>query len=83
MWILATVVSRHIRYYASDAALTSGGMQHLIIDIVRAADAFVHLEAGSALEYYLNLSNPLQAAKTAVYVTLTLVGDGFVVSTEA
>jgi hypothetical protein len=37
------------------------------------------MDGGSAEEYYLNLANPLQAAKTAVYVTLTLVGDSFAV----
>lgn len=34
---------------------------------------------GGALEYYGNLANPLQAAKTAIFVLLTLVGDAFVV----
>ncbi len=53
--------------------------QHLILDILRATEAFVQLKDGGALGYYLNLSNPLQAAKTAIYVLLTLVGDGFVV----
>ncbi|KAK0437129.1 uncharacterized protein EV420DRAFT_203608 [Desarmillaria tabescens] len=52
---------------------------HLILDIVRAIEAFVELERGGAQQYYLDLSNPLQAAKTAIYVTLTLVGDGFVI----
>ncbi|KAJ7816592.1 hypothetical protein B0H14DRAFT_2602599 [Mycena olivaceomarginata] len=50
---------------------------HLIIDILRANQAFVAMDGGRAEEYYLNLANPLQAAKTAVYVTLTLVGDSF------
>ncbi|PBK67234.1 hypothetical protein ARMSODRAFT_1086201 [Armillaria solidipes] len=52
---------------------------HLILDIIRAIEAFVELESGGALQYYSDLSNPLQAAKTAIYVTLTLVGDGFVI----
>ncbi|KAJ7756526.1 hypothetical protein B0H14DRAFT_2977575 [Mycena olivaceomarginata] len=52
---------------------------HLIIDILRANQAFVAMDGGSAEEYYLNLANPLQAAKTAVYVTLTLVGDSFAI----
>lgn len=51
----------------------------MILDILRATQAFVYAQDGGALDYYLNLSNPLQAAKTAVYVTITLVGDGFVV----
>ncbi|KAK0487102.1 hypothetical protein IW261DRAFT_590724 [Armillaria novae-zelandiae] len=52
---------------------------HLILDITRAIEAFVELESGGALQYYSDLSNPLQAAKTAIYVILTLVGDGFVI----
>ncbi|KAJ8089410.1 hypothetical protein PM082_014658 [Marasmius tenuissimus] len=55
---------------------------HLILDVIRAKAAFVNVgEAGPniALEYYGNLADPLQAAKTAVYVTLTLVGDGFMI----
>jgi hypothetical protein len=52
---------------------------HLILDVVRAVDAFVTGPPGGALAYYLDLSNPLQAVKTAIYVLLTLVGDGFVI----
>ncbi|KAK0201469.1 hypothetical protein DFS33DRAFT_1276360 [Desarmillaria ectypa] len=52
---------------------------HLILDVVRAAEAFVGNAESTALGYYSDLSNPLQAAKTAIYVTLTLVGDGFVI----
>ncbi|KAK7050235.1 hypothetical protein R3P38DRAFT_3306447 [Favolaschia claudopus] len=51
---------------------------HWIIDIVRATDAFLNSPLG-ALAYYADVSNPLQAAKTAVYVTLTLAGDFFVI----
>lgn len=51
---------------------------HLILDVVRAVEAFVDAD-GTALDYYSNLSNPLQAAKTAIYVILTLVGDGFAI----
>ena len=58
-------------------------MQHWIIDVIRSVDAFVHLMNGTATAYYGNLSNPLQAAKTAVYVTLTLVADSFVVSADS
>ncbi|KAJ7607409.1 hypothetical protein FB45DRAFT_948246 [Roridomyces roridus] len=53
-------------------------MVHWIIDVVRAMDAFIDSPDG-ALVYYANVSNPLQAAKTAVYVTLTLTGDFFVI----
>jgi len=52
---------------------------HWILDVIRGVQAFVELERGGALQYFLDLSNPLQAAKTAVYVTLTLVGDGFLI----
>ncbi|KAF7353826.1 hypothetical protein MVEN_01068200 [Mycena venus] len=51
---------------------------HWIIDVVRAMDAFLNSPLG-ALAYYADVSNPLQAAKTAVYVTLTLSGDFFVI----
>lgn len=52
---------------------------HFVLDVLRATQAFVDLQDGTAQAYYLDLSNPLQAAKTAVYVTLTLVGDAFVI----
>ncbi|KAJ7281456.1 hypothetical protein C8J57DRAFT_1500155 [Mycena rebaudengoi] len=52
---------------------------HLVIDILRANQAFISMQDGSANNYYLNLSHPLQVAKTAVYVTLTLVGDSFAI----
>ncbi|KAJ7693394.1 hypothetical protein B0H17DRAFT_933106, partial [Mycena rosella] len=52
---------------------------HLVLDILRETQAFVELKDGSAQAYYSNLSNPLQPAKTAVYVTLTLIGDSFVI----
>ncbi|KAL0062149.1 hypothetical protein AAF712_010991 [Marasmius tenuissimus] len=63
MWVLSTV--------------------HLILDVIRAKAAFIDAQplegTPGSLLYYLDLSNPLQAAKTAVYVTLTLVGDGFMI----
>ncbi|PPQ88590.1 hypothetical protein CVT25_009970 [Psilocybe cyanescens] len=53
---------------------------HLVLDVVRAVNAFVDNPLpGGALEYYGNLSDPLQAAKTAIFVLLTLVGDAFVI----
>ncbi|KAJ6599963.1 hypothetical protein DFH09DRAFT_1271508 [Mycena vulgaris] len=51
---------------------------HWVIDIVRAINAFLDSPNG-ALAYYADVSNPSQAAKTAVYVTLTLTGDFFVI----
>ncbi|KAG7097957.1 hypothetical protein E1B28_005268 [Marasmius oreades] len=64
MWLLSTV--------------------HLILDVIRAKAAFIDargLPDGTpgSLVYYLDLSNPLQAAKTAIYVAITLVGDGFMI----
>lgn len=44
-------------------------------------DAFVDVNNGGPEAYYGDLSNPLQAAKTALYVFLTVVGDGFAVRT--
>ncbi len=76
IWILATVVSSPAFPRLLIVLFIS---QHLILDIVRAVQAFVDAD-GTALDYYSNLSNPLQAAKTAIYVILTLVGDGFAVS---
>jgi len=52
---------------------------HWILDVIRAVDAFVNLANGGADGYYGDLSNPLQAAKTALYVFLTVVGDGFAI----
>ncbi|KAK1233226.1 hypothetical protein PQX77_003623 [Marasmius sp. AFHP31] len=54
---------------------------HWILDVIRAKAAFIDTQPlpDGTLGYYLDLSNPLQAAKTAVYVTLTLVGNGFMI----
>ncbi|KAJ7242076.1 hypothetical protein C8J57DRAFT_71863 [Mycena rebaudengoi] len=51
---------------------------HWIIDVVRAVSAFLDSPSG-ALAYYADISNPLQGAKTAIYVTLTLTCDFFVI----
>ncbi|KAJ7362897.1 hypothetical protein DFH08DRAFT_841633, partial [Mycena albidolilacea] len=53
-------------------------LTHWIIDIARAVSAFIDTPAG-ALAYYEDLGNPLEAAKDAVYVTLTLTGDLFMI----
>ncbi|KIY67878.1 hypothetical protein CYLTODRAFT_454087 [Cylindrobasidium torrendii FP15055 ss-10] len=52
---------------------------HLVLDIARAAKAYVYLEGGSADQFYLELSHPLEVAKTATYGVITLVGDAFVI----
>ncbi|KAJ7870765.1 hypothetical protein B0H14DRAFT_2725310 [Mycena olivaceomarginata] len=54
-------------------------LTHWIIDIARAVSAFIDTPAG-ALAYYEDVGNPLEAAKDAVYVTLTMTGDLFMVS---
>ncbi|KAK0432119.1 hypothetical protein ARMSODRAFT_1083112 [Armillaria solidipes] len=53
---------------------------HWIINVCRATIAFVERqgEVNGALAYYADLTVDLYAAKTAVYVALTLVGDSFV-----
>jgi hypothetical protein len=40
--------------------------------------AFLDTPAG-ALSYYEDVGNPLEAAKTAVYTTVTMTGDFFMV----
>ncbi|KAJ7054593.1 hypothetical protein C8F01DRAFT_478881 [Mycena amicta] len=51
---------------------------HWGIDIARAVQAFVYT-AGGPLAYYDNLSNPLEPAKDALYVLLTMAGDLFMI----
>ncbi|KAF7378378.1 hypothetical protein MSAN_00264100 [Mycena sanguinolenta] len=51
---------------------------HWIIDIVRASQAFID-SAGRAAAYYSVVSTPLEAAKTGVYITITLVADHFMI----
>jgi hypothetical protein len=50
---------------------------------MRGFNAFVNRVEGSADDYYADLSNPLQVSKSAVYVALTLIGDGFLVRLAA
>ncbi|KAG1729670.1 uncharacterized protein EDB91DRAFT_1059859 [Suillus paluster] len=53
---------------------------HLIIDLVRALDAFVFsVRAISADAYYSNLASPLELAKTALYTTQPIVADGVLI----
>ncbi|KAJ6483681.1 hypothetical protein DFH09DRAFT_1211906 [Mycena vulgaris] len=53
-------------------------MTHWIIDIIRVMQAFLDDPAG-ALVYYADVSNPLEIAKTAVYTTVTITGDFFLI----
>ncbi|KAJ7868890.1 hypothetical protein B0H13DRAFT_2351183 [Mycena leptocephala] len=51
---------------------------HWIIDIVRATQGFIDAPEG-AIAYYELVSNPLEAAKDGVYITVTLVADHFMI----
>ncbi|KAG2138384.1 hypothetical protein DEU56DRAFT_755936 [Suillus clintonianus] len=49
---------------------------HLIVDFVRVLEAFVFkMDMISANSYYSNLASPLEYAKTALYVTQTVLAD--------
>ncbi|KAG0699931.1 hypothetical protein DFH29DRAFT_934702 [Suillus ampliporus] len=53
---------------------------HLLIDFVRALEAFIfEVHTIGADGYYLILASPLQLAKTTVYVTQTILADGVIV----
>ncbi|KAJ7054730.1 hypothetical protein C8F01DRAFT_483588 [Mycena amicta] len=51
---------------------------HWSLDITRVVVAFFVYSDGS-LAYFENVSSPLEAAKTAVYISLTLTGDFFLI----
>ncbi|KAJ7662739.1 hypothetical protein DFH06DRAFT_1396897 [Mycena polygramma] len=51
---------------------------HWIIDIIRAVQGFIDAPEG-AIAYYELVSNPLEAAKDGVYITVTLVADHFMI----
>ncbi|KAI0753775.1 hypothetical protein C8Q74DRAFT_336231 [Fomes fomentarius] len=53
---------------------------HLVLDVQRAVVGFVN-EGGKpdgTLAFYGRLSNPTHVAKSVIFITMTLVGDGFV-----
>ncbi|KAG2143090.1 hypothetical protein DEU56DRAFT_733267 [Suillus clintonianus] len=53
---------------------------HLIVDFVRALEAFVFkTDSIDANAYYSNFSSPLELAKIAIYVTQTTLADGLIV----
>lgn len=56
--------------------------QHLVVDIVRAMDAFIGnmTLANGALKYFGVVNSSLNIVKTATYVAVTLVSDAFIVS---
>ncbi|TFY82862.1 hypothetical protein EWM64_g1144 [Hericium alpestre] len=51
---------------------------HLVIDFVRILDGFVY-EPGGPMVYFSNIAHPLFTAKTVLYVTQTLIGDGVMI----
>lgn len=54
---------------------------HLIVDFVRALEAFVFkVNTLGADAYYSNLGSPLALTSLALYVTQTAIADGVVVS---
>jgi len=59
--------------------------QHLIIDLVRALEAFVFDgdTIAGADAYYSNLASPLELAKTALYITQPTLADAVLVSFSA
>jgi hypothetical protein len=66
---------------ASGAIVQSDRFQHLIVDFVRALEAFVFkVNPLGADAYYSNLSSPLTLTSLALYVTQTALADGVVVS---
>jgi hypothetical protein len=55
--------------------------QHLIIDFIRALEAFVFkVDTTGASDYYSNFASPLFVASTALCVTQTILADAIVVS---
>ncbi|KAG1762729.1 hypothetical protein EDD22DRAFT_547367 [Suillus occidentalis] len=53
---------------------------HLIIDLVRALEAFIFsVYAIGANAYYSNLASPLELAKTALYITQPTIADAVLV----
>ncbi|KAG1743445.1 hypothetical protein EDB19DRAFT_1907088 [Suillus lakei] len=53
---------------------------HLIIDLVRALEAFVSsVQTIGADAYYSNLASPLELAKTALYITQPTIADAVLV----
>jgi hypothetical protein len=55
-------------------------MQHLIIDVHRAFQAFVVIGDQGTTAYYNQIGDALFLAKTIIYFGQTLLGDGVIVS---
>ncbi|CAK5270879.1 unnamed protein product [Mycena citricolor] len=52
-------------------------ISHWILDILRAETAFLH-EPNAAV-FFANISSPVEVAKVGLYVTATIIGDGFMI----
>ncbi|KAL0945862.1 hypothetical protein HGRIS_012147 [Hohenbuehelia grisea] len=50
---------------------------HLTIDFVRIVQAFIEFKDANA--YYARIAHPLHVAKTALYATQTVIGDGVII----
>ena len=60
--------------------------KHVAFDVHIALQSFIYAEGNivqmsNALDTFNGLGDPFGAAKFAIYVTQTLIGDGFMVST--
>lgn len=80
MYVLSVVVSIFDCFSTCNRD-QSAFAQHLALDVQRAVVGFVN-EGGKpdgTLAFYGRLSNPTHVAKSVIFITMTLVGDGFVV----
>ncbi|RPD58602.1 hypothetical protein L226DRAFT_489856 [Lentinus tigrinus ALCF2SS1-7] len=86
IWILLyrekvrTRASLNKMLFATSTVMYILSVAHLCLDVQRAVVGFVN-EGGKpdgTLEFYLRLNNPTHIAKNVIFITMTLVGDGFV-----
>ncbi|GJE85477.1 hypothetical protein PsYK624_015560 [Phanerochaete sordida] len=73
---------RDMRYLIATASVIFAlAAVHLLIDIVRVMDAFTrHMDVpNSAAQFYGTITTPLNLAKSATYVAITLVLDALIV----
>lgn len=74
-----TSTNRRLFYTATLMFILS--IVHMAIDVRRAVEAFINFgdqESGGSNVFYSNIGERLGIAKDVVYITQTLVGDGFV-----
>ncbi|KAI1795337.1 hypothetical protein LXA43DRAFT_881965 [Ganoderma leucocontextum] len=86
IWILLYREQHHGRtrlnkwMFATATAMFVLALTHLCFDVQRAIDGFI-AHGGTptgTLDFYNLLSNPTHVGKSVIYITQTLVGDGFV-----